>query len=72
MLKSYLTNIYGVIKMNKIETRLNTEENNERYNPNINDGLNEEQIQARKLQNLINYDTTVPTKSIKSIILCLT
>jgi cation-transporting P-type ATPase E len=69
MLKSYLTNIYGVIKMNKIETRLNTEENNERYNPNINDGLNEEQIQARKLQNLINYDTTVPTKSIKSIII---
>lgn len=55
--------------MNKIETRLNTEENNERYNPNINDGLNEEQIQARKLQNLINYDTTVPTKSIKSIII---
>lgn len=55
--------------MNKIETRLNTEENNERYNPNINDGLNEEQIQARKLQNLINYDITVPTKSIKSIII---
>lgn len=40
----------------------------ERYKPEIDKGLNEEQIQKRKQENLVNYDTTVPTKSIKSII----
>ena len=39
-----------------------------RYNPNINEGLTDEQIEERKKENLVNYDTTVPTKSIKSII----
>ena len=41
----------------------------ERYQPNIKEGLNEEQINQRKLENLVNYDTNVPTKSIKSIII---
>ncbi len=41
----------------------------ERYNPNIKEGLTQEQIKKRKEQNLINKDTTVPTKSIKSIII---
>lgn len=41
----------------------------ERYNPNIEKGLNDEQINKRKLENLVNYDTTLPTKSIKSIII---
>lgn len=45
------------------------EEKVERYSPNINEGLNEEQIQKRKSEKLVNYDTTVPTKSIKSIII---
>lgn len=39
-----------------------------RYNPNINEGLNIEQIEERKANNLVNFDTTVPTKSIISII----
>jgi len=42
---------------------------NLRYNPEIDKGLNEEQILKRKEQNLVNKDTTVPTKSIKSIII---
>jgi len=41
----------------------------ERYNPDIEKGLNEEQINQRKLENLVNFDTTVPTKSIKAIII---
>lgn len=41
----------------------------ERYNPSIDEGLNEEQINQRKSENLVNFDTTVPTKSIKSIII---
>ena len=39
-----------------------------RYNPEIDEGLNKEQVQNRIEQNLVNRDTTVPTKSIKSII----
>lgn len=39
-----------------------------RYNPNIDEGLNTEQIEERKENHLVNFDTTVPTKSIKSII----
>lgn len=42
---------------------------NERYNPDIKIGLTKEQVQKRKEENLINYDTTLPTKSIKSIIM---
>ena len=41
----------------------------ERYNTAIDEGLNEEQIEKRKQENLVNYDTTLPTKSIKSIII---
>lgn len=40
----------------------------ERYNPNINDGLTSEQINKRKKENLVNFDTSVPTKSIKQIL----
>ena len=40
----------------------------ERYTPDINLGLTDEQIKNRIKDNLINYDTTVPTKSIKQII----
>ncbi len=39
-----------------------------RYSPKINEGLNTEQIEERKTNHLVNFDTTVPTKSIKSII----
>ena len=39
-----------------------------RYTPNIKDGLTQEQVQNRIDQKLINYDTSVPTKSIKEII----
>ena len=35
---------------------------------NLVQGLNDEQINKRKAQGLVNYDTTVPTKSIKAII----
>ncbi len=40
----------------------------ERYNPNPENGLSSNQVNIRKQQNLVNCDTTVPTKSIKSII----
>lgn len=40
----------------------------ERYNPKIDKGLSKEQIEKRKQEKMVNYDTTVPTKSIKSII----
>ena len=43
-------------------------QNIERYNPNINDGLNNEQIQKRIEEKQVNYDTSVPTKSIKRIL----
>ena len=36
-----------------------------RYSPKINEGLNTEQIEERKTNHLVNFDTTVPTKSIK-------
>lgn len=42
--------------------------NIKRYNPNILTGLNDEQINERIKENLINYDTSVPTKSIKRIL----
>ena len=40
----------------------------ERYNPEINYGLSNEQINKRIEEKLINYDSSVPTKSIKQII----
>lgn len=43
-------------------------ENVKRYKPNIHTGLSDEQIDERKKDNLVNYDTSVPTKSIKRII----
>ena len=39
-----------------------------RYNPDIKVGLNTEQIEERKLNNLVNHDMTEKTKSIKKII----
>ena len=43
-------------------------QNIERYNPNINEGLNDKQIQKRIEEKQVNYDTSVPTKSIKRIL----
>lgn len=40
----------------------------ERYNANLNIGLTKEQVGLRFKNNLFNYDTTIPTKSIKQII----
>ncbi len=40
----------------------------ERYNPLLDVGLTSEQVLSRFQNNLINYDTTIPTKSIKQII----
>ena len=40
----------------------------ERYNPEYSNGLSYEQVNKRKEEKAINYDTTVKTKSIKSII----
>lgn len=40
-----------------------------RYNPNIDTGLTEKQIEERKKNNLINYDTSIPTKSVSQIIM---
>ena len=41
----------------------------QRYNPDYKTGLTHEQVTKRKEENLINYDTTVKTKSIRSIII---
>ena len=43
-------------------------QNIERYNPNINEGLNDKQIQKRIEEKQVNYDPSVPTKSIKRIL----
>ena len=40
----------------------------ERFSPDINFGLSNEQIKSRIEDNLVNYDTSVPTKSFKQII----
>ena len=40
----------------------------QRYNPDYKVGLNYEQVNERKKDNLVNFDTTVKTKSIRSII----
>lgn len=39
-----------------------------RYNPEIKNGLSSSQVDERIKENLVNYDTNVPTKSIKTII----
>ena len=39
-----------------------------RYNPTIEKGLSNEQVEKRKKENLVNYDTNVTTKSIKQIL----
>lgn len=44
------------------------DENIERFNPDICIGLTDEQINNRKEQKLINFDTSIPTKSIKRIL----
>lgn len=43
-------------------------ENIERFNPKINCGLTDTQVQERIDAGLVNYDTSVPTKSIKQIL----
>ena len=44
------------------------ENNIARFNPNIKDGLSNEQVNERIKLNLLNIDTSIPTKSIKQII----
>ena len=39
-----------------------------RYQPDIESGLTQEQVEERKKEHLMNYDTSVPTKSIKQIL----
>ena len=39
-----------------------------RYQPDIDFGLSEEQVRDRKNKNLVNNDTSVPTKTILRII----
>lgn len=43
-------------------------DNIKRYFPDVKIGLNDEQIKKRIDENLVNYDTSVPTKSIKRIL----
>ena len=43
------------------------EQNIERYNPSVKEGLNTEQINKRIEAKLVNYDSSVPTKSFKQI-----
>lgn len=42
--------------------------NVERYNPNIEIGLTTDQVKKRIEEDLVNHDTTIPTKSIKRIV----
>ena len=42
--------------------------NIERYSPSVKEGLSLEQVEQRKLDNLINYNAEPPTKSIEEII----
>ena len=39
-----------------------------RFEPDFKEGLNDEQVKQRIDSNLVNYDTTVPTKSVKKIL----
>ena len=41
----------------------------ERYTPNINTGLTQEQVNYRVKEKLVNVDNTLPTKSYKQIAL---
>ena len=43
-------------------------DNIKRFSPDIKKGLNDAEIESRIKENLVNYDTTVPTKSIKRIL----
>ena len=49
-------------------SELNTENNIQRYNPDINFGLSDEQVQSRISQNLINIDKNISTKKTSDII----
>ena len=40
-----------------------------RYNPNIDKGLTQDQVNQRKKEKLVNYNTVIPTKSSLQIIL---
>ena len=40
----------------------------ERYSPNVKEGLSIEQVEKRKIDNLVNYNAEPPTKSIEEII----
>lgn len=44
------------------------EQKNERFNAEIETGLTDEQVKMRIEENLVNYDSSVPTKSFKQII----
>ena len=44
------------------------EQKTKRFNPDLNIGLTDEQVNKRIEENLVNYDSSVPTKSIKQII----
>jgi len=43
-------------------------ENIKRFNPDIKFGLSHNEVAQRQQENLVNYDTSVPTKSIKRIL----
>ena len=57
-----------MIKFVIIEVFIKMDENIERYCPDIETGLSDEQVKKRIDENLVNYDTSVPTKSIKRIL----
>ena len=44
------------------------EQKTKRFNPDLNIGLTDEQVNKRIEENLVNYDSSIPTKSIKQII----
>ena len=56
--------------MIKKKTNEKPEKNAEqtRYNPDPKVGLKKEQVESRKKEGLVNFDTTVPTKGVKRII----
>ena len=43
--------------------------NIKRYNPDVKVGLSLEQVEERKLNNLVNYNDQPPTKTIKEIVM---
>ena len=53
----------------KINTKIIRGENMPiRYNPSYKYGLTKEQVDERYHDNLVNYDTSIPTKTVKEII----